>query len=184
MQRNGWLIVIGALCLVAPLIRADAPTSTVLAEDDYEMERLSREDGPALSSEIGSKNPWESYNEWRCFPTKAVELSCVEIEYGGERRRSPTIGAVSDDHRFEYDLDPTFRWDCEFTLNEWREVIGTSPEVCLFGAHLQPLEEGASLWVLSDIKSQDGYWEEYESKAYARATRDSNDLDDEEAASE
>jgi hypothetical protein len=136
MQKLRWLSVVGILCVVCSAIRGDSPISTLLSAEDYKLESTLQEEGrPALSSAITAKDQWESYDEWRCFPKGDVELMCVEIEYGGWRK-SPLLIADGDDHRFEYDLDPTFKWDCEFTLNEWRRVIGDSSEVCLFGAYL------------------------------------------------
>ena len=45
-------------------------------------------------------------------------------------------------------------------------------EVCMFGARLQRLDDDTSLWVLSQLKSERGYWKEYESEAYRRTQGD------------
>jgi hypothetical protein len=184
MQRLRWLIVGGALCLIPPLIRADAPGSSLLTEEDRGIEWTSREEGPALSSSLNAKEKWESYNEWRCFPIRAIELTCNEIDAGdGDWRKSPMIIATIEHRHFEYDLDPTTPWDCEFTLNEWREVIGDSAEICLFAARLQPLDDGGSLWVLDRIKSERSSWAEYESASYAHALHEDDENRNEEEAS-
>jgi hypothetical protein len=176
MRRLGWLIVVGAVGLISSLIHADSHGSSLLTDNDYELEWSSREEGPALNSFLNAKEKWESYNTWHCFPKQTVALICTDIDYGGWRK-SPTIVATTQEHRFEYDLDPTTPWDCDFTLNEWREVIGNSTEICLFGARLQSLEDRASLWILNSVKSQNGYWEEAESAAYAHAWHESDESD-------
>ncbi len=169
-------IIIGILCLVPILILGDVHSSLLLTEADYEIE--SQQEEPALSSSLASKEEWESYNEWHCYPIAAVELTCIEIDYGS-RRRTPTIVATSNTEHYEYDLDPTFNWDCEFTLKEWRGLLNNSSQVCFFGAYLQSLGEKESLWVLSQIKSENGYWKEYESEAYRYARRKHEDFESE-----
>ncbi len=163
-----WLRVFWILILFSRVLSGDSPVSGLLTSNDYELEAVLKEQRPALSSATTDDEPWESHNEWRCFAARDIELTCVEIEYG-EWRKSPVIIITSGEHRFEYDLDPTFHWNCDFTLDEWRQVIGYSSEVCLFGAFLQPLDKMASLWVLSQLKSELGYWKEHESKSYKHA---------------
>ena len=173
MQKLRWLVVLGSLGLVTPLICADSLEFSILTEEDYTLESVTRDVGPSLSSPLDAKDQWESYNEWRCFPKEVVELTCNEIDTDeGDWRKNPILIATTDKHTFEYDLDPTTPWDCDFTLNEWRHVIDGTGEVCLFAAYLQPLDEGVSLWVLDRIKTERGYWKEYESASYARAQQE------------
>ncbi len=175
MQRIHWL-VIAILCLASVLIRGDVPFSSLLTKRDYESE--SQQEEPALSSSLTSEDEWESFNEWRCSPTTAVELTCTEIDYGGWRK-SPTIVVAFKEGRREYDLDPTLDWDCDVTLKEWQRLLENSTEVCLFGAFLQTLDENDSLWVLSQLKSEGGYWKEGDHEPY-QYTPKSGDSDREE----
>lgn len=184
MRKFRWLGLLGILCFVSSVIRGDSSNSALLKTEDRELEVSAYEEGrSALSSEVDAEEPWESYDEWRCFPNRSIKLTCTEIKYG-RWRKSPVIVASYDGHRFEYDVDPTFRWNCEFTLSEWRRVIGNSSEVCLFGAYLQPLGGEASLWVLSRFKSENGYWIEYESESYRHAKLDLTEQEDQDGVEE
>ncbi len=172
MQRVRWVTVFSVICLTSAILGSDVSVSSLLTEEDFDLE--SQQNGPALSSARNSKPQWESYNEWRCFPAPAVTMTCVEIDYDGWRL-SPTIFASNEGHHFEYSLDPTYKWDCEFTKNEWRRVTDRSAEVCFFAAPLQELGEDKSLWVLSALKSTNGYWKEFQSEAYRHAKDSPNE---------
>lgn len=166
MREVKWIAVIAVLGCVAYALTENSMEPTLLATADRALQQSQlQERRPALSAPLSEVDYWESYNEWSCFSSEALEFTCAVINYEGWRQ-SPVIVANREGHRFEYDLDPTFNWDCEFTLGEWRRVIADSPEVCLFGAYLQPLEASGSLMVLSQIKSEHGYWKEFESDSY------------------
>ena len=160
--------------MTGALIRGESPILSLLNRADFEEEE--NQQTPALSSGLNSPEDWESYNEWRCYQTERIELLCTEIDYGG-LRKVPTIIATDEEGRIEYDVDPTFNWDCEFTLQEWRNLIKGSPQVCFLGAFLQSFGEKESLWMLSQVKSHNGYWKEYESEAYRYAQRDLGDTE-------
>jgi hypothetical protein len=154
------------LCLVGSFLHADSLSFSLLTVEDYELETSLREEVPALSSPINSNAPWESYNEWRCFPTQDIETKCTDIQTDpGVSQKIPTIVAELGEERFEYDLDPSKRWNCDSALEEWAQIISDSDQICIFGAFLQPLEAGTSLWVLDRFKSRRGYWLETDSRA-------------------
>ena len=173
MQIVRHVTVLTVFCLTSVILRSDVTLSSLLTEEDFELESL--QDGPALSSERKAKDQWQSVNEWRCFPAQTVTITCVEIDYGGWRL-SPTIFAANWGHHFEYSVDPTYNWDCEFTKTEWRSVTNDSAEICFFAAPLQELGDDKSLWVLSALKSELGYWKAFQSKAYQH-TKDSRNED-------
>jgi hypothetical protein len=141
--------------------------SALLTEDDYkaqQQEATAR--GPALSAPLDGKTPyWESFNQWLCFPVEAVEITCLEAEYG-RIVKVPALHIVYGAHYYEFSMDPDPEPDCEAVTRYWRTLLEGEREFCVYAAPLQeyegvPSESGAkdgSVWIINRLKSGKGYW--------------------------
>lgn len=141
--------------------------STLLKEDDYKAQQQDASArSPALSAPLDGRTPyWESFNQWLCFPAKAVEITCLEAEYGGIVK-VPALHIVYDAHYYEISMDPDPKPDCEFVTRRWQELLEGESGFCAYAAPLQeydgvPSESGAkdgSVWIINRLKSNKGYW--------------------------
>lgn len=133
----------------------------LLDETDWYLSKQAAESGtPALSSIIGAENQWESYNEWRCFSAKGIDLRCAAIDDNGSRL-IPMVNVLSEDEDldYEYALGSEYSWDCQKVIDSWSTLINGQESICLHGAYLKEDEHSnTSLWYIDQIKTQNGYW--------------------------
>lgn len=128
----------------------------ILSQQDIDMQMEGYSWGPALSSSPEDPNAWEAYNEWRCFATEEIHLSCsiydVSTEVAG-------MQIYSEGMNYFYDLPVESNLNCYETLLTWRDLIGKSLQVCIFAAQLPgAIAESGSLWYIQKIKTEYGYW--------------------------
>ncbi len=148
--------MISFLLLGLPVAFSDF--SSLLSADDLERETLERESGhPALGGLLNDPEPWESYNQWKCFPTKWANLTFAEVDYGGWKK-VPSITIESPSHTDLFDLEPDEPWDNLKTMARWAELFDQADEVCIYAAFLQEFDEDTSDWIIADIKTRNGYW--------------------------
>ena len=130
---------------------------SLLSAEDWSLEIAERSSGrPALSNVIG-ESEWESFNQWLCFSAEEIELNFVDVEYGG-LKKIPTVVARSVGHRFEISLSPEVSRNPNRVMAEWEDLVMGSSRVCLYAAYLQPIADDVSLWTLSQMKTEKGYW--------------------------
>ncbi len=140
----------------------------LLSEDDLEYERIDNDNGSALSSELESDSPWESYNEWQCFDMTVVEFTCANYDYG---TLVPSISVVSRNEILVFDTHVEDRLNCEQTLRLWQDLTAEGREICIFAAQMPDVDLGLdenkpqSLWYISRLKGVDGYWNLHESSS-------------------
>jgi len=136
---------------------------TLLDESDFGMQQDDNQDGPALSSASNIDFQWESYNQWQCFSRDQITLDCAEYD---ESSMVPSIRAESASGIFFFDLHVEDGLLCENTLAEWRNLVNSGNETCIFAAHMPSVEMGVdensnkqiSLWYIDQIKGKGGYW--------------------------
>jgi hypothetical protein len=133
----------------------------ILGETDWYLSKQAAASGtPALSSTIGAENQWESYNEWRCFSTKSIDLRCATID-DNSSSLIPVVSVLSKDEDldYEYALGSEYIWDCQKVIDSWATLVDEQESICLYGARLQaPEQDNISLWYIDQIKTQNGYW--------------------------
>jgi hypothetical protein len=99
------------------------------------------------------------FNKWKCFDVKSLEIDEAEIEYNG-RQIVPYIQVNSSNHSFQFNVDPVIhRGDHKIIINKWKELIRNQKSVCIFAAYLQTDPDGTSVWYISKIKTEAGYWD-------------------------
>ena len=142
------------------------PNSELLSTADYEQIKLDSTRGPALSSYLDGKSLyWESYNTWQCFPTRDLEIDCMEAEYNGIKR-VPTIHIIYNLHRFEFSMDPEPEPNCDIIIDRWKNLLLDENTFCTYAAFLQDLDlsdpdsiaKDGSVWIINQLKTSKGYW--------------------------
>jgi hypothetical protein len=135
------------------------PSYSLLSQEDDDFEKEEYRSGRyALSS--GNTEPyWESYNQWLCFARDQINIIFVEVDYGG-LKGVPTFVAHELNHRYEVSLSPELKFDPEQVVAEWNQLLKESSSICLYAAYLQLIDVHESLWTLSMLKTENGYWSE------------------------
>jgi hypothetical protein len=159
-----WMVIVFSFAICAT---ASAFVYTqLLSEEDLKFEQIDNENGRALGSEIGSENPWESYNQWQCFDMDVIEFTCADYDHG---TLVPAIRAETKSEVFLFDTHVEDRLDCEQTLSIWRDLVLGGKEICVFAAHMPDVDldldqnRPQSLWYINRLKGVGGYWNLYES---------------------
>ncbi len=133
----------------------------LLSPEDLIHEKNDREQGPALSSATNDPKQWETYNQWMCFDTSQIQLDSIDIKSDANWRPWPQITVTTVGQRFNISPETDLNINTEETLKNWRALLNDSKEICLYAAFLQYLDEDEmpdSLWVLEDVKTENGYW--------------------------
>lgn len=151
------------LVLLTIFVTPTQGTIGLLDLSDYQLQQSDSLRGPALSSGIDSENPWESYNQWRCYPLDVVEFGCVVYD---EDVPVPTVVVATEAEVISYDVHFEENLECNQTLREWNELVSGGNEVCLYAAHMPAVEmdldedtqRKASLWYIDRIKGFRGTW--------------------------
>lgn len=136
-------------------------SASFLNESDFKLQEKSNYQGPPLRyfDEEGALVP--SYNEWLCFSTEGLTLTCSEHEMD-ELIKTPMIASYAGTNAFEMEPSPTDGVDCEQTLEIWKNLLDEEENFCVLGSYLQDLPTGGSekrsLWVLEALKTERGYW--------------------------
>jgi hypothetical protein len=137
----------------------------ILTEEDRALEATQKR--RALGSSVHENPSWESFNEWRCFSTKDIELTYLEHIWDPEtkpelKERSAAIGVSSNEGHLEFDYE-----DSHFTgqnpdliLSKWKGLIAGERTVCIYAAYLEELDETTSSWIITGLKTTRGYWPE------------------------
>ena len=141
-------------------------SSGILGEADTHFEEQERARGPALSAPSDDSGPyWESFNQWQCFPSENVEVSCAQAEYG-QVVDVPILGLVYDSHYYEFSLDPDPKPDCRKVTEFWTKLLDGEDAFCAFGAFLQNYDgdlsrsgaKSGSVWIINRLKTRNGIW--------------------------
>jgi hypothetical protein len=133
----------------------------LLTQYDLDFQERDNEDGPELSSIIGSKLPWESYNKWQCFGLADTHYDCSVY---GDDLLVPNIIVETPQHIFHFDTHLDDNFECEQTLSHWRDLIDGGEELCIYAAQMPNVDLGQdegrsqSLWYIDQIKGAAGYW--------------------------
>ncbi len=165
-----------------PLLNA-LEGSSLLNADDFLLEELDYQKGPALSSGIGDPKPWATYSRWMCFSADQVRLEQVQIKLDAGWVQWPQLKVDALGQSFDISPEVDQKLITEKVLNNWKNIIGSSREICFYAAFLQYLssvedEIPESLWVLEKIKTENGYWHISEADG-----RDENGLPEEDIGS-
>lgn len=129
----------------------------LLKDKDFNLEIELAETGPAIGSALGDPNPWESYDQWLCFNSRDLTVSCTHVKYPSEWKSVPHIRATIGERILEFDLYPDTKRYCVATVKEWAALLEGTERACIFGAYLQS-EADFDLWYLSLLKTDKGYW--------------------------
>lgn len=131
----------------------------ILSPRDLEQEKSDRQRGPALSSAVDDPNPWATFNQWMCFDAHQVEIKPIEIKID-DWKPWPQFTVTTAGQKFDLSPETDLDLNTEQVLNEWEKLVLGSQEICFYAAFLQYIDEDISysLWVLEDIKTQNGYW--------------------------
>ncbi len=154
-------LVAGLLIFSACVSASGRMYTWLLSQEDADFQEFSNAQGSALSSEVESERPWESFNEWKCFGTVTLDFDCVEYDHG---LMVPTLSVETEQEIFHFDVHVEDRLDCNATLKQWRALVAEGREVCVFAAQVPDVEMGLdgskpqSLWYINRVKGEGGYW--------------------------
>lgn len=156
------LVAVIFLMIILPGSIESQDRANLLSEDDIALETSERNGTPALSGALGDLEYWESYNQWMCFNKDSVKLTRVEVRYDGKIKYMPQLDAWLPGHYFEISLSGDTEYDNDRLYSYWDELLERSEEICAYAAYLQQLdprqERPSSLWVISRLKTERGYW--------------------------
>ena len=142
----------------------------ILGYKDFELQK--NQNRPALTSSLREKPYWESFNEWRCYPTYSVQIHCYTLEgktpedFSPEKRNGKlyfstmTLWYKNQSLLFESAYYLNDLSTCLEEGEEWRRLIKNQKTVCLFAAQL-PEPRGKkhadiSNWTLYGMKTFSG----------------------------
>jgi hypothetical protein len=130
----------------------------LLSNDDLQLEANDRLNEPALRSSIESADPWKSFNQWLCFDSKDVTVDRIEILYGGKTKYIPQLNVSLFGQFLEIALSGETEYDNDQIEARWFELLSGASTVCAYAAYLQKTSNSSSLWTISRIKTEKGYW--------------------------
>jgi hypothetical protein len=136
--------------------QADQFQSQILTKQDIEYQNFTNSDGRILGSALDDPEYWESYNQWLCFPSAEIVETKTEIH--GHWQQTYILGASLGNQYFEFDVPLELNWDFEKVRQEWVGLLANTSEVCILGAFLQSQKNDESLWIIQQIKTENGYW--------------------------
>lgn len=166
-----WIAILSFACSSLPA-RQKTPDDLLSAKDKA-LEKAGRLRGPALSSGIGDKEPWKSYNQWRCFSSKTAEVICVDEDDNGIKK-VPTLSIEDGKHLYEFTMEVEPEPDCAKVSAKWNKLLKDEPAFCAFAALLPTDEESGpdsktqSMWIIDRLKTSRGYWETQEEDNWAK----------------
>jgi hypothetical protein len=100
---------------------------------------------------------YKFYNEWHCIKSNTVNISLIEIDYGGIKK-SPILNSIFEDKHVEYNIDPDVNWDTGKILTFWNNLIKGSSDICILSVFLQTTPEG-DIRYIERIKTKTGVWD-------------------------
>ena len=171
--------VAGIFCLSM----TDTNHYEILSPDDREQELTDSEGTPALSSQIDANPYWETFNTWRCFSTENIRPECSVLD--NDSLRVPTLRFAEGSTLYDFSIDPEPGLDCDETLAKWIALLDQEQSFCVYAAYLQEMPseifeyEGINrwqLWIVSQIKTQQGYWHLYDPEDYTSAEDGEEDI--------
>ncbi|MBI3557922.1 MAG: hypothetical protein HY074_16795 [Deltaproteobacteria bacterium] len=158
---SGGLALLFFICTMTQSLGLEE--ASLLTSKDIAHEIRDRRDGPALSSAVDDPNPWETYNQWMCFETKAARIESVGVRTSGDWKPWPQISITTSEQTFVFSPSTDREVDTDLILESWKNLFDRSERVCLYAAYLQNLDPVDSvnpeaLWILEDMKTETGYW--------------------------
>lgn len=133
---------------------------TILTDRDHELE-LEHNRWPALSSANFDPNPWASFNEWTCFPTRSAFITYTNIDYRGPRK-VPSIRIQKQNIVAYFELGPDIPWKADKIIRKWYDLTEGEEHMCIYAAQLPRHKHTGNyeLWYIDQIKTLSGYWEQ------------------------
>lgn len=136
---------------------------SILTLEDFLYWRNGKQTQAISIPETGEKY----YNEWKCFKLKNVKVSEVTLDYSSSPRILPILEVKDGKSIFEFDIDPTYNWNKDAVINKWTSLINNQEKICIFSAYLQKDPDLTSVWMISKIKTKNGYWNISEHSQYS-----------------
>lgn len=159
MRLNLYFSFIAFALLILPQKIIGQDHHELLSKQDLDLEITERHETPALSSLPEDSNPWQSYNQWMCFEKNAVELTTTEIVYDGQKKIMPQLNVTFAGQFFEISLSADTNYDNNLIFSDWKNLLSASGDVCIYAAFLPTINsELTSLWVIAELKTNNGYW--------------------------
>jgi hypothetical protein len=116
----------------------------------------------AVGSALNEAPQWESFNEWHCYSVAQIELSYADAIWDERqpevKERMPVIVTLDGKMSFDYEDIHFTREKYENVISAWQRLIEGQQSICIYAAYLQETGEETSAWVLSGIKTSNGYW--------------------------
>lgn len=164
-SRTANLFAITALAILAASTSIKGyDRSDLLTADDLNQEATDRARGPALSSALDDPRPWATYNQWMCFNAAQARVESIQIRNSSAWKPWPQLEVHTLGQLFEFSPEIDLDLDTLSVIETWTGLAKATREICFYAAFLQylDLEENnnlpTSLWVLEDIKTENGYW--------------------------
>ncbi|MCB0408555.1 MAG: hypothetical protein KDD34_10140 [Bdellovibrionales bacterium] len=160
--RLFFIILMGALNL--SMIYKEYDGNIFLTEEDLLIEEKSNYPKSPINVQDSNEHFIPSYNEWMCFSTENMTLTCSEHVFD-EIKKVPMIASYKGNEAFEFEPSSADAIPCEKTLETWVQLFEGQNEFCVLAAYLQELNSedqrvgyGRTLWILDAIKTAHGYW--------------------------
>lgn len=130
-----------------------------LGLNDFEYEKFDRE-RPAVTS-VAQGPEHKSFNQWSCFDRQDIEIRTIDIqEDSNERRGIPVLlqyNASGPGETLQFE-PADLHHSTQQVLQVWKYLVSEATEVCVYAAKLQSFDDGLSIWLISQLKSDIGYW--------------------------
>lgn len=159
------VLLVAVITATFSLSMVHDPTYNLLNDIDYAKARSDAAQGPALTAPLDGSPYWSSYNQWLCFSSQNIEMSCLEAEYNGIKK-VPVLHLTEGTHYFEFSMDPEPALDCNKVIDRWNALLKNELAFCAYAAPLQELDitaydsnaETGSVWIINQLKTAKGYW--------------------------
>ncbi len=150
-----------ALLLLFPL--STHSQSTLLTSEDWKYQ-FNHGQIAELGSAIEEVESWESFNQWLCFSNQQIEFLCAVYD---ENTLVPSLFIENAYGIFLIDAHVEDRLDCQDTIEHWKELASSNPDICVFAAHMPQVKfddeskKPRNLFYIKRLKTSLGYWDAY-----------------------